>query len=1033
MGTHMRLSGAATIALLLAAPAWAQASAPRPAAASAPAIAPALPSVQLIGNVRGVRSDVSTSHALAIEVMDVRVRIIGGIAETTITATFKNEGGEVLEGDFRFDMPRGAVVTGYALDVGQDLIDGVIAPRDQAREAYQRRVAVRVDPGLAEVTWSDQFSTRIFPINPRASRTIRLVMTSPVDAREGYVLPMRPSGPVGRFTLHIERDAGQISFPDGLGQTPGENGAAVDVERWGAQLDGALRISANATGDAARLTLSRHANGEGFFTLYAPIPVGAAGPDRSAPVHIFWDRSASRIDDDRTNEQALLTQWLAQRRPASITISLFDSSGVETRRVNGAADLAALLAAVHYAGGTSFAALGQVAVAPGATCLLFSDGRVSIDARANFALPCRTHAIASDREVDRGWLSAITGASGGAFVDLRSVQAEAAIALLDGGDAAIGALYDDVGNRIDALRLPAAPGRFRLVGPMPRTGGLTLVAPDGRRTPFQRPMGDGARFSGAGAIWASRRLAADAADMPIDQMVAWARRYGVASPMASFIVLENPGDYVEANIPPPASYPKALADQYAQIRANADRQIASMQAQRLGEVEGMWRQRIAWWETRFPVATTPQRPEPRDNRRNRTDRANEGPMEPNVIAPPPPSPPPPPPPPPPPVLDAPEQQIIVTAAGTRAPNLESATPITSITSDSSDEIDRAASSSDVTAQASPTALGNLDQGYAADDGIRLPTWSSDRVWIARLTNAADWQAEQDALAREYGALPIFWFDVAEWHFRAGRVAQARRAVESALDLPARDNETLAIVANRLTRYGDFDRAIFLLRQLAMRENERPQPLYTLGVTLMARAEAHRSAGRRDAARADLAEALASITDAVIKVRRENYAGFETLALMDANRALAQLRALGGDSRVLPQSLIRNLELDLRVVVEWNTPRTDLDLWVTAPDGERVGYSNRQGRQGGHLTADVTNGFGPEEFVLRRADNGSYHIQANSFAPDRTNPNGPSSLSARIIRNFGRPNQSEERVDVEMQPDRANWSEIGRVELGKPGG
>lgn len=998
--------------MLLTVPAWGQAPAPRqPASAPQSRPAPAPPSVQLIGHARGVRSDASTSHALAIEVLDVRVRIIGGIAETTITATFKNEGGEVLEGDFRFDMPRGAVVTGYALDVGQDLIDGVIAPRDQAREAYQRRVAVRVDPGLAEVTWSDQFSTRIFPINPRASRTIRLVMTSPVDAREGYVLPMRPSGPVGRYTLHIERDAGQIGFPDGLGQTPGENGAAVDVERWGAQLDGALRITPITADSAARLTLSRHANGEAFFTLDAPLPVGASGPDRSAPVHIFWDRSASRIDDDRTAELALLTQWLAQRRPRSITLSLFDSSGVETRHIASGAELAAALAGVHYAGGTSFAALGQVEVAQGASCLLFSDGRVTIDSRAQFALPCRTHAIASDREVDRGWLSAITSASGGAFVDLRATSTDAALAMLDGGDAAIGALYDDAGQRVDAVRLPAATGRFRLAGLMPANGGLTLVAPDGRRTPFQRPAGYGAQFSGAGAIWASRRLAANAADMPIDQMVAWARHYSIASPMASFIVLENPGDYVEANIPPPASYPKALADQYAQIRANADRALASAQAARLGQVESMWRERVAWWEN--PTAGVQPRPvpNPRRDRRDRIESSNEGPVPPSVIAPPPPAPPPAPPPPP---SRDDAAEIIVTGTMVSADRTASASPVTTVA-------------------AGNGAADDGNNGYAADDGIRLPEWSSDRVWIARMTAAADWQSEQDKLATEYGALPIFWFDLAEWHYRAGRVAEARRAVESALDLPARDNETLAIVASRLTRYGDFDRAIFLLRQLAMRENERPQPLYTLGITLMARAEAHRMAGRREAARADLIDAIGNIADAVLKVRREHYAGFETVALMDANQALARLRALGGNSRLLPASLTRNLELDLRVVVEWNTPRTDLDLWVNAPDGEQIGFSNRQGRGGGHLTADVTNGFGPEEFVLRRADNGRYQIRANSFAPDRTNPNGPSTLSARIIRNFGRPNQSEERIDVEMQPDRGRWSDIGTVELGKSGG
>ena len=182
----------------------------------------------------------------------------------------------------------------------------------------------------------------------------------------------------------------------------------------------------------------------------------------------------------------------------------------------------------------------------------------------------------------------------------------------------------------------------------------------------------------------------------------------------------------------------------------------------------------------------------------------------------------------------------------------------------------------------------------------------------------------------------------------------------------------------------------------------------------------------DAARADLSRAIALLTEAVLTVRREHYSGFEQTALMDANLAVQRYRALGGLNYALPAELVRMLDTDIRVVIEWNTPRTDMDLHVTQPDGQEVYYGYRQSTNGGQLTADVTNGFGPEEFLLRVAAPGTYTIQTNSFAVDRANPNGPSTIAARIIRNFGRANQTEQLVDVEMQPDAGGRQLVGRI-------
>lgn len=358
-----------------------------------------------------------------------------------------------------------------------------------------------------------------------------------------------------------------------------------------------------------------------------------------------------------------------------------------------------------------------------------------------------------------------------------------------------------------------------------------------------------------------------------------------------------------------------------------------------------------------------------------------------------------------------------------APSLDSASPVTVVGSE-----ELAASGGD-SGQAEQTSADIAMRRRPDEAEIETVDWSPGRPWIVAIDAAGDgWADEAERQRVRHGALPLFWFDLAEWHWRKSRRAEARRAVESALDLESRDNQTLEIVAGRLVRYGDLDRALALYAQLADREDERPQPQRQRALVLMARAEQHSSAGREASALADLEAAIALLADAVLTVRRENFRGFETLALMDANLAVQRYRALGGQSHALPARLVAMLDTDIRIVVEWNTPRTDLDLWVTQPNGERTGFSNTLSSAGGRLTGDVTNGFGPEEYMIHVAPRGTYTIEIDSFASDRTNPNGPSTVQARIIRNFGRADQSEELVDIEMDPADDGMRRIGTIEL-----
>lgn len=95
--------------------------------------------------------------------------------------------------------------------------------------------------------------------------------------------------------------------------------------------------------------------------------------------------------------------------------------------------------------------------------------------------------------------------------------------------------------------------------------------------------------------------------------------------------------------------------------------------------------------------------------------------------------------------------------------------------------------------------------------------------------------------------------------------------------------------------------------------------------------------------------------------------------------------------------------DLRIAMTWDTPGTDIDLWVTGPDGEKVFYSHKQGAAGGALDVDVTTGYGPETYTQARIQRGRYRVQAHYYG---SGP--PTRVTVTVIQHEG---TSEERREV----------------------
>ncbi|WGM40084.1 VIT domain-containing protein [Caulobacter sp. NIBR1757] len=975
-----------------------------PAADAAKALNPQLSAEKL--GVKGDNAD------LRIARMDISVEIVGAAAVTTVTATFANPGSIPLEGDFTLDLPAGSLITGYALDVNGQMRPGVLVGQRKAEQAYEATVRRRVDPGIAQVTRNNAFRTHVYPIFPGSGRTIQLTFATPLSADRPYVLPLVTGQPLGEGKIEVTArgvSPPKVTFPDSKVVNIGvsKEGRMTFATTWKAvALDGALTI-ADALPEQA-MTVTHHSSGDDLFDIVdtAPAPK-ASEPPRS--VRVYWDRSLSRRDDDLTRETAFLTRYLSEAKPANIELVTFASDAPVRRGFTSAAEVETALKAVRYNGATSLAGVLERAEPAADVCLLFTDGRITLDAWKAQRLRCTLVTVSTAPDADPARLSALARRSDGFHIDLAGADPAVAVGRLSSLRRVVEDITDASGEPLEAVVLRDEGGAFRIVG-LAQPGEVVVKLRGGEARRYQRSVGGIADHDAAGAFWGARAVAdADLNDKPDqDRLIALARRYSVATPAAAFIVLETINDYAQAGIDPPESLGKEQLAQYRSMTEGKAAMEQRRQDARLDQVIAMWDAQKVWWKAEHkPVKVKARRRDDADGPASAESAALEAPPPP----PPPPAPPPPAPPPPP-------------IAGSDDDGSVGEMVITSARREESIQD----SPGGVTGGRVPAAMSRPRPPSGEPDRkvitVEVAAWNPDRPYLQALdAKGADFDtvfAEQQA---KHGDLPAFYLDVAEWLFRNDRKAEAIQMALSALDMPQANTATLIIVADRMMRYGDTARGLWLYDRIAWMEPDRPQPHRNLALALIAAADQPGVSPQLRRARYEQAAGL--LNKVITTPWSEAYNGIEIISLMEANALVPKLKAVGGKSPLDPR-LVALLDVDIRVVLEWNTDASDMDLWVGEPSGETAKYSFPKTAIGGRMSDDMTAGFGPEEYLLRKSPNGQYEIRVHVYRPDTIDPNGSTTVRALLFRSYGRPDQTVERLEIDL----AGAKEAGPRMIGK---
>ena len=112
--------------------------------------------------------------------------------------------------------------------------------------------------------------------------------------------------------------------------------------------------------------------------------------------------------------------------------------------------------------------------------------------------------------------------------------------------------------------------------------------------------------------------------------------------------------------------------------------------------------------------------------------------------------------------------------------------------------------------------------------------------------------------------------------------------------------------------------------------------------------------------------------------------------------------------------VGNLDCDARIVLTWDSNDSDMDLWVTDVLGERCSYAHQLTRSGGRMSDDFTNGYGPEEFLIKRALHGVYKIEANYYGTSQQIIAGGTTVQAEIFTNWGRANQRSKKITLQLK-------------------
>ncbi len=273
------------------------------------------------------------------------------------------------------------------------------------------------------------------------------------------------------------------------------------------------------------------------------------------------------------------------------------------------------------------------------------------------------------------------------------------------------------------------------------------------------------------------------------------------------------------------------------------------------------------------------------------------------------------------------------------------------------------------------------------------------------------------LRQYYSSRPTYFFDVATYLLKTGDKINGLTVLSNLAEMENGNYELYKMLGYKLKEAGEYEDELVAFKKVLELRPADPQSYRDCAL-------AYEDMGNHQQALDMLYEGM---TKSYSNEMNRIYNGIEEIFLTEINRLIA-LHKKELNIKAIDKVLIAAMPADIRVVMNWNKNNSDIDLWVTDPNMEKCYYSHKQSAIGGRMSNDFTQGFGPEQFLLKTGVKGTYRIQVNYYSDTQVTIAGPTTIMAEIYTHYGTANEEKKIITLQMQKGKQGEVFVGEVEL-----
>lgn len=932
--------------------------------------------------------------AVKLDQLNIDTEVNGCIAITTMDMMFYNPNSRNLEAQLNFPLSDGQTITRFAMDINGKLREGVAIEKEKARVAFETTVRKNVDPGLIEMTKGNNFKARVFPVPSKGYKHIIIQYTEELvttSKNSYYLLPLAFNDKLSSFGLKINIIEQSLQ-PNLL--TTNKNSikfqkvnrnftASVNLKDTYANESIAIKLPYKK--DNSKVTIASNKTTSFFHTnLHAK----RISRKKQLPkkVTIFWDVSGSRKKANKKLEVDFLTNYIQKLKATEIELIPFANesfSPIKFQIKGGYGNqLIETINNLTYDGGTTISQL-SFDKCRGEEILLFSDGLSNLGNPTPKIGKKRIYTILSSEISYPSYLQKLAKESNGEYINLLVENHKEALRKIETDQLHfMGFAHNSNLQEYYPSKATPINGNIRISGIIhKKRTTITALFGFGNKVEYKEEIDLNPDNKNSFSAKTLEKICAikkiqelnQSFKLNKDKITSLGKKYNLVTQNTSLLVLDALEDYIQHEIIPPGEMQKEYFKRINATKKDEKRKKRN----HLSTVFSEYKAQLKWWKEKHE-------PEQKQKSRDESPAAQ----------------------------CAPPSDIRAEETETFQATYDLSESNSTTLFQEPVVVDAVVSTNGTASNFSANRTGSYSN-YKIEETkgtISIKGWDPKSPYLSKIKSVKIDQAYSTYLSikEKYSDQPSFYLDVAEYFFANKQHKIGLRILTNIAEMELENHNLLRILAHRLLQLKQNKLAIQLFKDLVELRHEEPQ--------------SHRDLGLAYAATGDYQAAIKKLNYVIETPYDSRFDGIHLICINEINSIIHKSKSKL-DKSFIDSRFLTHMPVDIRVVLNWDADNTDVDLWVTDPNGEKCFFSHKNTKIGGRISNDFTQGYGPEEFMIRNAIPGNYKIEAEYYGSSSQNIIGKATLTVQFFKQFGTLYEKKEEITRRLN-DQKEVIELG---------